>query len=163
MPFPKTVYLSKTIHEISSQKLACWKGLLIRLESATSVSFKRLEEIKREECLAAHAHVLKSHGVQLGGIEEIFRVDDDRALQQVFDLAKVERAEFRPAGTDHERVDTLGCRVGGVAVADAAVQMGFGFGECDRDPYAVNARALLHESLRQADSTTILRRSSCSV
>src|SRR5215469_10226169 len=81
---------------------------------------------------AADADVLKSHGAQLCGIEKIFRIDDDGAFQQILDFAEVQRAEFRPAGADHKRVDTFGGRVGGVAVANTSIQLGLSFGERDR-------------------------------
>jgi hypothetical protein len=46
------------------------------------------------------------------GIEEVARVDNDAALDEVAHAIPVETTELRPFCEDDERLDALGCRVG---------------------------------------------------
>ena len=49
-------------------------------------------------------NVFKSQRAQTRRIEQVFRVHDDRRLEQVTDAVEIERAELRPARAHDERV-----------------------------------------------------------
>src|SRR5436190_19079013 len=67
---------------------------------------------------SSHAHVLKSHGAQANSIQNILRIYDQRATQQVLDFCEIESTKFRPAGPYDQGFNSFGCGVSRLAVVD---------------------------------------------
>lgn len=60
---------------------------------------------------ATHAYILKPHGTQAHGIEQILGVHNDRVFEEVLDAVEIERAKLRPACAHNQRVHAFRRRI----------------------------------------------------
>src|SRR5579862_1686898 len=96
-------------------------GALPQLRQAPYALFGSHDDRVREALSPPYANILKSHRPEAHGIEQVFRVDDDGFLEQVFDAIEIESAKLGPARAHNQRVHAFGGRVGRLAVSHRAV------------------------------------------
>src|SRR5580700_5422723 len=60
---------------------------------------------------ASHADILKPHGTQAYGVEQILGVHDDWVFEEMLDAVEVERAKLRPARSYNQRIHALRRRI----------------------------------------------------
>ena len=69
------------------------------------------------------ADVLVSHRTQASAVEQVFGVEDERTLQELFDAIKIQGTKFGPPGADHQGVGAFGGGIRGITIVDRSIQL----------------------------------------
>src|ERR1700740_3296469 len=78
---------------------------------------------------STYTHVLVPHGAESTAVEQVLGIHNHGTLQKVLDLVEVKASELRPAGADHQGVDSFRGSVRCLAVFDGAIELELCFGD----------------------------------